>query len=49
MLTVVSAVAAVIGARFAGKVDSDRLSAAFTVLVLVVAIYTATQAIPALV
>ena len=49
LLTVVSAVAAVIGARFAGKVDSDRLSAAFTVLVLVVAIYTAAQAIPALI
>lgn len=49
LLTVVSALAAVIGARFAGKVDSDRLSAAFTVLVLAVAIYTATRAIPALI
>jgi uncharacterized membrane protein YfcA len=48
VLTAVSAVAAVVGARFANRVGSDRLSAAFTVLVLVVAIYTATQAIPAL-
>jgi uncharacterized membrane protein YfcA len=48
LLTATSAAAAVIGARFAGKVGSDRLSAAFTVLVLVVALYTAARAIPAL-
>jgi uncharacterized membrane protein YfcA len=47
MLTVVSAAAAVVGARFATRVDSDRLSAAFTLLVLGVAFYTATQAVPA--
>lgn len=48
MLTAVSAVAAVIGARLAGKVDSNFLSGAFTVLVLVVALYTSARAIPAL-
>ncbi|TDU88850.1 hypothetical protein EV138_2401 [Kribbella voronezhensis] len=48
LLTAVSAGAAVLGARFAGKVGNDRLSAAFTVLVVVVALYTAARAIPAL-
>ncbi|HEY3508147.1 sulfite exporter TauE/SafE family protein [Kribbella sp. NPDC051137] len=48
LLTAVSASAAVIGARFANRVDSDHLSAAFTVLVLGVAVYTAIQALPAL-
>lgn len=49
MLTAVSAGAAVVGARFANRVDSVRLSAAFTVLVLGVAVYTAIRALPALV
>ncbi len=48
MLTAVSAVAAVVGARFAIRADSVRLSAAFTVLVLGVAVYTASRALPAL-
>lgn len=48
LLTAVAAVGAVVGARIAGKVDSARLSAGFTVLVLGVAIHTATQALPAL-
>ena len=47
LLTVVAAVGAVVGARFAGKVDAVRLSAAFTVLVFGVAVYTSTQALPA--
>ncbi|GAA3569423.1 sulfite exporter TauE/SafE family protein [Kribbella ginsengisoli] len=49
MLTAVAATAAVVGARLTARVGTARLSAAFTVLVLVVAIYTATRAIPALV
>lgn len=48
VLTAVSAAAAVAGARLANRVDTGRLQAAFTVLVLGVAIYTATQALPAL-
>ena len=46
LLTVVAAVGAVVGARFAGKVDSRRLSAAFTVLVFGVAVCPAIQALP---
>ena len=41
--------AAVAGARLADRVDTRRLQAAFTVLVLGVAVYTAAQALPALV
>lgn len=48
VLTAVSAAAAVAGARLADRVDAARLQATFTVLVLGVAIYTATQALPAL-
>ena len=48
-LTAVSALAAVFGARVAApRLDSDRLQAAFTILVLAVATYTASQALPAL-
>ena len=43
-----AAVAAVVGARVAYRVDTRRLSAAFTGLVLAVAAYTAVQALPAL-
>jgi uncharacterized membrane protein YfcA len=49
ILTAVSAVAAVAGARLAGRVDTGRLQATFTFLVLGVAAYTAAQALPALV
>lgn len=49
VLTLASALAAVAGARLADHVDSRRLSAAFTILVLVVAAYTAARALPALV
>ena len=35
--------------ELAARTDTDRLSAAFTVLVLVVAVYTAARALPALV
>ncbi|WP_122817943.1 sulfite exporter TauE/SafE family protein [Nocardioides pantholopis] len=48
VLTAVSALAAVVGARLADRLDTDRLQAAFTVLVLGVAIYTAGRALPAL-
>lgn len=47
-LTAASAVASVAGARLAARVDTDRLQGAFTVLVLAVAGYTATRALPAL-
>lgn len=48
-LTVAAVLAAVAGARLAGRVDTRRLSAAFTGLVLAVAAYTAATALPALV
>ena len=41
--------AASLGARLADRIDTTRLSAAFTVLVLAVAVYTAARALPALV
>jgi uncharacterized membrane protein YfcA len=47
-LTAVSALTAVAGARFADRLDGDRLQVAFTVLVLAVATYTAARALPAL-
>ena len=47
-LTAVSALAAIAGARLAAHANTDRLSFAFTGLVLAVALYTATQAVPAL-
>lgn len=47
-LTAAAAAAAVVGARVADRVDTRRLSAAFTGLVLAVAAYTAVQALPAL-
>ena len=48
VLTVASAVAAVVGARVAAKISTDHLQRAFTVLVLGVAVYTAVQAVPPL-
>jgi len=48
-LTSAAALAAIIGVRLADRVDTRRLSAVFTALVLVVAGYTAVQAMPALV
>ncbi len=48
LLTGVSAAAGFAGARVAGRIDTRRLAAAFTALVLVVAVYTASQALPAL-
>lgn len=48
-LTTASTVAAVAGARLAARTDTRRLSGAFTALVLAVAVYTATQAVPALI
>lgn len=47
-LTVASAVGGFLGARLADRTDTSRLSAAFTALVLAVAVYTAIQAVPAL-
>ena len=49
VLTAASALAAVAGARLADRVDTDRLRTAFIALVLGVAVYTAGQALPALV
>jgi uncharacterized membrane protein YfcA len=49
LLTTGSVVAAVVGARIADRVDTAVLQGAFTVLVLGVAVYTASQALPALV
>jgi len=49
VLTAVSALAGVLGAKLAARIDTNRLTAAFTVLVLGVAIYTAARALPALV
>ena len=49
MLTAASVVGGFLGARLAARIDTRRLSAAFTVLVLVVAGYTAAQALPALI
>ena len=48
-LTAASAVGGFAGALLADRIDTTKLSAAFTVLVLGVAVYTATQALPALV
>ena len=47
-LTLASASGAVIGARLAPGAPTSRLSAGFTVLVLAVAAFTATQSLPAL-
>ncbi len=49
VLTAASAIAAVAGARLADSIDTRRLQLAFTVLVLVVAVYTAARAFPGLV
>lgn len=49
VLTAASAVGGFIGARLAARIDTTRLAAAFTVLVLAVAVYTAARAFPALV
>lgn len=48
-LTAASAAGGVVGARLADRADASTLSATFTVLVLGVAAYMATQALPALV
>lgn len=48
VLTGSAVAASVLGALLATRVDTRRLTAAFTVLVLLVAVYTAARAIPAL-
>ena len=48
-LTGASAVGGLLGARIAARTKTARLSTAFTALVLAVALYTASQALPALV
>ena len=48
LLTVASALAAVAGTALARRTDTSRLAGGFTVLVLVVAAFTAWQALPAL-
>ena len=47
-LTAASASAAVAGAHLAGRLSTDRLQGAFTLLVLGIAVFTATRALPAL-
>ncbi len=47
-LTAASAAGGFAGAWLADRIDTAKLSAAFTVLVLAVAVYTTTQALPAL-
>ncbi len=49
VLTTASAVGGYAGARLADRADTRKLSAAFTVLVLAVAVYTAVRALPALI
>ncbi len=49
LLTVFAVVGGWLGARLAGRVHTDRLQSAFTGLLLLVAVYTAVQAAPALV
>ncbi len=46
-LTATAAVAAVAGTRLADRIDATKLQAAFTTLVLGVAVWTASQALPA--
>lgn len=48
-LTTTAAIAAIVGARLVARIDIDRLSLTLTGLILASGIYTATQAIPALV
>lgn len=48
VLTAVSALGGFLGAQLTDRIDANRLSAAFTVLVLAVAVYTAARALPAL-
>ncbi len=48
VLTVSSAITAVVGARIADRFATRHLSAAFTILVLALAAYTAARALPAL-
>lgn len=48
-LTAAAAAGGALGARLAARTDTRRLSAAFTGLVLLVGVYTAGQAVPALV
>lgn len=48
MLTTAAAGGAYAGARLASHIDTRRLTGAFTALVLAVALYTASQALPAL-
>lgn len=48
VLTAVSVLGALVGARLALRVQLARLDAAFTALVLAVAVYTSAQALPAL-
>jgi uncharacterized membrane protein YfcA len=49
LLTAVAVVSAWAGARLTARADMSKLHAAFTVLLLLVAGYTAWQALPALI
>ena len=48
VLTAASALGGFLGANLADRIDTSRLSAAFAILVIVVAVYTAARALPAL-
>ena len=49
MFTVAAVAGAVAGSRIASKVRPERLSAAFAVLMIAIALYTAARSIPALI
>ncbi len=49
VLTAVAALGGFLGAKLADRIDTNRLTTAFTVLVLAVALFTAARALPALV
>jgi uncharacterized membrane protein YfcA len=49
LLTAASAVGGFAGARLTARTDTRRLSAAFTILMLAVAVYTAARALPTLI
>lgn len=49
VLTAVAALGGFLGAKLADRIDTNRLTTAFTVLVLAVAVYTAARALPAIV
>jgi len=49
LLTIAAVIGGWLGARIAARVETNRLQSAFTLLLVVVAAYTAAQAVPALI